>query len=123
MDVFKYRDAIIDDYKSFTTSFTKIKADDIREFVSSNYDDGRYWPAPLIQLNPSYVSGGSVESLVAKGELHPECANIFRFGRDSNGNPGISAQLHLHQREAITIAQRKESYVLTTGTGSGKSLS
>ena len=123
MDVFKYRDAVIDDYKSFTTSFTKIKADDIRAFVSSNYDEGRYWPAPLIQLNPSYVSGGSVESLVVKGELHPECANIFRFGRDSNGNPGISAQLHLHQREAIKIAQKKESYVLTTGTGSGKSLS
>lgn len=123
MDVFKYRDAVIDDYKSFTTSFTKIKADDIRAFVSSNYDDGRYWPAPLIQLNPSYVSGGSVESLVAKGELHPECANIFRFGRDSNGNPGISAQLHLHQSKAIKIAQNKESYVLTTGTGSGKSLS
>src|SRR5690606_28609319 len=91
--------------------------------VSSNYDEGRYWPAPLIQLNPSYVSGGSVESLVVKGELHSECANIFRFGRDSNGNPGISAQLHLHQREAIKIAQKKESYVLTTGTGSGKSLS
>jgi len=43
MDVFKYRDAVIDDYKSFTTSFTKIKADDIRTFVSSNYDGGRLY--------------------------------------------------------------------------------
>ncbi|WP_460036173.1 DEAD/DEAH box helicase [Methylothermus subterraneus] len=31
--------------------------------------------------------------------------------------------MHKHQEEAIRIAQRNQSYVLTTGTGSGKSLS
>ena len=31
--------------------------------------------------------------------------------------------LYRHQRDAIDVARRSESYVLTTGTGSGKSLS
>ncbi len=113
MDVFEYRDAVIADYKAFTTSFTKIKAPDIQEFVSFRYDAGDYWPTPLVQLNPAFVAGDTVEQLVAKGVLHTECANIFRFGRDDKGGSGISAQLHKHQQEAIEIAQRKESYVLT----------
>jgi ATP-dependent helicase YprA (DUF1998 family) len=123
MDVFQYRDAVIGDYKAFTTSFTTIKAADIRAFVGEAYDGGRYWPAPLVQLNPSFVAGSNVEQLVANGTLHPECANIFRFGRDDKGAIGLPAQLHKHQEDAIGIAQKKQSYVLTTGTGSGKSLS
>jgi superfamily II DNA/RNA helicase/very-short-patch-repair endonuclease len=123
MDVFSYRDAVIGDYKQFTTSFTKIKAPDIKQFVDTKYDDGQYWPAPLIQLNPSFVAGDNVEGLVSKGVLHRACADIFRFGRDGRGGQGVSAQLHKHQEEAIGIAQKQDSYVLTTGTGSGKSLS
>tara|TARA_R110002167_G_scaffold51814_6_gene149943 strand:- start:791 stop:6001 length:5211 start_codon:yes stop_codon:yes gene_type:complete len=123
MDVFEYRDAVINDYKSFTTSFTKISASDIKEFVSQRYEAGEYWPAPLIQLNPQFVAGDNVEQLVEKGILHSECANIFRFGRNGQGSIGVSAQMHKHQQDAITIAQKKQSYVLTTGTGSGKSLS
>ncbi|MCG7953167.1 MAG: DEAD/DEAH box helicase [Candidatus Thiodiazotropha endolucinida] len=122
MDVFKYRDKIVTDYRSFTTSFTKIKAGDILEFVTSRYDSGHYWPAPLVQLNPAYVSGQNIEQLVSAEKLHSTCQDIFRFGREGS-NPGFSAQLHRHQQDAIDIAQRDESYVLTTGTGSGKSLS
>ncbi|MBL4827147.1 MAG: DEAD/DEAH box helicase [Spongiibacteraceae bacterium] len=122
MDVFSYRDAVIGDYKRFTTSFTTIKAQDIKDFVTSKYDEGQYWPAPLIQLNPAFVAGNDVESLVGKSILHKECANIFRFGRDEQGGVGVSAKLHTHQQEAIAIAQKNESYVLTTGTGSGKSM-
>lgn len=122
MDVFKYRDAVVFDYRHFSTSFARPRAQDIKSFVSDCYESGRYWPAPLIQINPAYVSGSTVEELVAEGKLHPKCREIFRFGRDG-GNPGVSARLFRHQEEAIEIAQNGNSYVLTTGTGSGKSLS
>ena len=122
MDVFAYRDNIIRDYRTFTTSFTKIKADDINKYVTDRYNSGHYWPAPLVQINPVYVSGQNVEQLVAAGILHTTCEEIFRFGRQ-DGNPGDSAQLYKHQQDAIHLAQNGESYVLTTGTGSGKSLS
>jgi ATP-dependent helicase YprA (DUF1998 family) len=35
----------------------------------------------------------------------------------------VTLPLHKHQAEAISLASAGESYVLTTGTGSGKSLS
>jgi len=121
MNVFQYRDSIVNNYRSFTTSFTKIKAVDIKDFVSKQYDSGRYWPAPLIQLNPSFVTDQTVEQFVTAGNLHPTCQDIFRFDRKT-GSPGTSIKLYKHQAEAIDIAQNGESYVLTTGTGSGKSL-
>ncbi|MFD5494517.1 hypothetical protein ACFWH4_16780, partial [Streptomyces sp. NPDC127091] len=37
--------------------------------------------------------------------------------------PGRPLTFHLHQRQAIKAAQAGDSYVLTTGTGSGRSLS
>lgn len=105
MDVFRYRDSVIADYKAFTTSFAKIKAPDIDAFVQSRYDAGQYWPAPLIQLNPSFVPGRTVERLCDEGLLDPTCADIFRFGRDNAGGPGVTARLHKHQQDAIHVAR------------------
>jgi ATP-dependent helicase YprA (DUF1998 family) len=119
MDVFAFRNSLISEYERFSRSFAKISAPDIKSYIDSEYDDGRFWPAPLIQLNPSFVAAGSVESLVAQGALHPECVTIFRYGKSTDGALGTSLTLHKHQAEAIEIARKGESYVLTTGTGSG----
>ncbi len=122
MDVFEYRDFVVSDYRDFSTSFSKIKAEDIARYVKKAYESGRYWPAPLIQINPSFVIGSTVEELVKEGVLHPGCQEIFRFRRRA-GQPGVSARLYKHQEQAVEIAQSGASYILTTGTGSGKSLS
>lgn len=52
--------------------------------------------------------------------LHLECGRIFRAGK-SAVSAGVSLTLIKHQKVAIGFAQSGESYVLTTGTGSGKS--
>ena len=54
LDVFALRDSVVDEYKRFAASFTTIHAQDIREQVEAIYAEQRYWPEPLIQINPSY---------------------------------------------------------------------
>jgi len=122
MNVFDLRHFIVSEYKKFSTGYTTIKAKDIKDFLEKQHKKQRYWPAPLVQINPHFMPGKTVEELVSCGELHPECAKIFRINKTKNYE-GKTLQLHKHQEEAIAIAKRKESYVLTTGTGSGKSLS
>ena len=79
------------------------------------------WPDPLIQLNPLFAPGETIDELVARGTLHQECARIFRKDK-TESDQGRPLRLHKHQSEAITVARSGASYVLTTGTGSGKSL-
>ena len=78
------------------------------------------WPDPLIQLNPSFQYGGTIDELVAEGILHSECARVFRAGKDRG--EGQTLRLYQHQTEAVRKARAGRNYVLTTGTGSGKSL-
>lgn len=121
MDVFAFRDELVAEYSKFSRSFTRIRAEDIARAVDDAYAAGRFWPAPLIQLNPSFEPGGWIDDFVSADELDPECAKIFRL-KKKDDTAGKRLRLHRHQADAIAIAKRRESYVLTTGTGSGKSL-
>lgn len=122
MDVFSLRDTVVGEYRQFATSFTTIFAADLREQIDAIYADERYWPEPLIQLNPSYQRGKTVAEMVAGGVLEPACAEIFRTDRTESSPRGEPLPLHLHQQQAIGIAEAGQSFVVTTGTGSGKSL-
>jgi superfamily II DNA/RNA helicase len=116
LDIFALRDSVIDEYKHFATSFTTIHAPDIKAQVEAIYAEERYWPEPLIQINPSYKRTTDIRSLVSRGALDPTCADIFQ-------TKGTPLSLYKHQEQAIALAEAGESYVVTTGTGSGKSLS
>lgn len=120
MDVFDLRDTLVSEYKQFATSFTYIHASDIRSQVKAIYDSGRFWPEPLIQINPEYRRGHSIADLVRAEELHPTCEEIFRTSSTAEHPRGEPLALYLHQEQAV--AMRGESFVVTTGTGSGKSL-
>jgi len=122
MDVFEFRDRVIADYERFSRSFTKLDAPDIKAHVNEVYGRQHFWPTPLIQINPNFVPGGYVDDLVKDVVLEAECRKIFRLGKNAESE-GVRLRLHKHQDDAIRLAQTGESYVLTTGTGSGKSLS
>lgn len=115
MDVFSLRKDLVAGYSAFARSFTHIRAGDIRAQVDDAFGSGRYWPEPLIQINPRFKPGKSVPSHVAAGDIHPKAAQIFRI----DAQP---MRLHRHQSEAIALAAEKRSFVVTTGTGSGKSM-
>ena len=115
LDIFALRDSVVDEYKRFATSFTTIQAPDIREQVEAIHAGNRYWPEPLIQINPSYRRSTDVAAMVANGVLQPGCEDVFR----AKGKP---LRLYKHQEQAVALAAAEESFVVTSGTGSGKSL-
>ena len=120
-NVFNFRDDLIREYGSFSRSFSKIAASDIQGLVEAEYEQGRYWPDPLIQINPNYSRKQTVQQLAAVGTLHPACAALFK-AKKAEGTP-LDLFLYAHQMEALAKASQNKSYVVTTGTGSGKSLS
>jgi hypothetical protein len=122
MDVFDLRLRLVEDYARYTRSFIKISDPRIAGTVDRALSDGALWPEPLLQLNPTFLPGGTIEDLVGDGTLHPECAKIFRVDKTQQDPRGKQLLLHAHQTQAIRKAREGKSYVLTSGTGSGKSL-
>lgn len=121
MNVFDLRNQLVDDYKTYVSSFIQIRDNRIREHVDEQLKSGLLWPEPLIQLNPAFQPAHYVDELVDEGVLHKTCKAIFRR-KDEKKQSADPLRFHQHQEDAIRIAQSEKNYVLTTGTGSGKSL-
>ncbi|MBN2373294.1 DEAD/DEAH box helicase, partial [bacterium] len=121
MDIFNLRDNLVNDYREYIQSFIQIQDKRIREYVEKNLEEGFLWPDPLIQMNPSFEPGERIDELVQKGILHHECSRIFRI-KQRPEDSGKSLRLHRHQSDALKAAKTGGNYILTTGTGSGKSL-
>jgi hypothetical protein len=115
VDVFDLDRTLVEDYARFARSFTKMRAEDISSQVEKIYSSRSFWPEPLISINPHFERDVTVADLVADGSLHRETGKIFRL-------PGEPLKLFRHQAQAFAKANARQSFVVTTGTGSGKSL-
>ena len=123
MDVFDLRSRLVEDYARYTRSFIKIADPRIKAKVDGALDDGALWPEPLLQLNPDIPAG--------RDDRRPRRrrARCIRSARRSSGSTSptpttraSSCSCTPTRREAIRKAKEGKSYVLTSGTGSGKSL-
>ncbi|HEY0149565.1 MAG TPA: DEAD/DEAH box helicase [Allosphingosinicella sp.] len=117
MDVFDLDADLLRRYESFARSFTNIRAGDLKRQIDDIYDGGTFWPEPLIGLNPRYTAGAAVSQLVADGVADPALEQIFALGE-----PRTGIMFHRHQEQSFHKAQAGKNYIVTTGTGSGKSL-
>ena len=117
MSIFKLHRATLQDYRDFVESFIRIGDSRIREFVKENlFELGRLWPEPLVQLSPAYRQAQTLEELAQRDLIHPETARIFA------SLLGEERRLWQHQVEALEQAAQGQSFVVTSGTGSGKTL-
>ena len=111
MNVFDTHKQIIDDYAGYIRSFINISDPEIAREVEDSLSEGRLWPQPLLQFNPAYEQDDTVGKVIASGLLHDDIRHIF---------DGYS--LYRHQCEAIKLGVAGRDFVVTSGTGSGKSL-
>ena len=117
MTIFDLHAAVLADYRDFVASFIHVADPRLQEFVDRALaEEAHLWPDPLLQVSPSYQRDQSVDDLARGGVIHPETARIFRR---ADGAPFV---LYRHQRQALQKARDRQSYVVTSGTGSGKSL-
>ena len=111
-DAFALRNRVVGDYRAYVESFIHVQDDRLRAFVEKTLAGGRLWPDAVLQLNPNYAPGSTLAELAAAGTIEPETARFF----------GPDLRLHRHQEEALARAKAGRPYVVSTGTGSGKSL-
>ena len=102
-NVFEFKSALIGEYAKFSTSFAKPSAEDIVVRLEEEYESGRYWREPLIQINPNYEKDKTVDELAANGD-QGKTAERSVNGRKDPESSGSS--IHLYQRYTQTM-QRK----------------
>lgn len=111
MSIFGVHRRIVDDYASYIRSFVTIADDELRRRVERHLTDGHLWPEPLLAFNPAFATVGRVEALAKSGVFAPQVADAFR-----------GFELFEHQSEAIRLGIAGTDFLVTSGTGSGKSL-
>lgn len=121
MDVFQLSRSLTRNYERFARSFVQIKSDEIKSAVDEGYATGRFWPAPLLQINPHYEDGGPLRRLCGDDGLDPRLLGLFS-GQGTGSLEDPEFRLWRHQAQSIACALERKSFVVTTGTGSGKSL-
>lgn len=112
LDVFELRDQVVAEYQEYVRSFVRVFDGRIKSYIDHQLDQGALWPEAVLQLNPAFEMDRTLGELAAEGVLMSGTARFF----------GEGLRLFRHQRRAIDLALRGEPYVVTTGTGSGKSL-
>lgn len=97
-------------YKDYIGSFVSIKDERIRKEVSEAIKSEKLWPDALIQFNPNFASGIDVSQMIKNGfPIHKDLGLFFK-------NP-----FYKHQQEAIELGCQDKEFIVTSGTGSGKS--
>ncbi len=105
-------------YKSFIKSYQNFDNEIIKDWVNNQINSGIFiYQKPVIDLIPQYKLGETLEELINSGIIHKEIIDLFH-------NKSKTGPIHpyKHQESAIHLADSKKNFIVSTGTGSGKSM-
>jgi len=91
MDVFRLRDAVVGEYREYVESFVRVLDPRLDGFVRRQLEQGELWPDAVLQLNPAFEPGATLDELGGRGVLRPEtaaCVGLAGSGRDGDGRAG-----------------------------------
>lgn len=110
MDILKLYEGLKGSYKEYLGSFVSIKDKKIEDKVNEAIRMEIPWPKALVQFNPNYEKGVGIQEMIASGlPIHPDLQFFF------------NVPFYKHQQEAIELGCREKEFIVTSGTGSGKS--
>jgi superfamily II DNA/RNA helicase len=110
MNIIDIYDKLKSSYKNYIGSFVSIKDERIKQEVSDAIQDEKLWPKALIQFNPNFAQGVGVTQLIEQGlPIHKDLERFFK------------TSFYKHQQEAIELGCQNKEFIVTSGTGSGKS--
>lgn len=110
MNILSLYDRLKTSYKDYLGSFVSIKDKRIKEEVNASIHNETMWPDALVQFNPCFEQGLTVNEMINNGlPIHQDLSLFF-------GQP-----FYKHQQEAIELGCQGKEFIVTSGTGSGKS--
>lgn len=110
MNIINLYDRLKSSYKAYIGSFASIKDERIKDIVSKAIAEEKLWPKALIQFNPNFEQGIGVSQMIENGlPIHKDLECFFR------------TPFYKHQQDAIELGCQDKEFIVTSGTGSGKS--
>ena len=124
MDVFQLRDSVIGDYQRFIQVPAHPRQARSATRSRRTLADGLAVARAVAEPQPEVHSGRDRRRPCRLRLLHAECSRVFRFGKDADpGGTGSRCPSTVTRSRRSRQRAAGDNYVLTTGTGSGKSLS
>ena len=124
VDVFELRDDLIAAYRQYATSFMRIRDERIQRPRRRGTRRRQAVAVPADRAEPGLPSRRDHRRTRRRGSAPPRAARRSSGSASRRSDAvGRPMTLHQHQVDAIRAARDDRNYVLTTGTGSGKSLS
>jgi len=91
VNIFEFRQEVINQYASYVSSFVYIRDRDVRAYVDAQMRSGVFWPDPLAQLNPNFTPGGSVKGSCTR--TAPRCLRLVSRALPSTCTPTSATRL------------------------------
>jgi len=103
-------------YKNYLKTLFHSKNKYINQQLSNLIDKTEFTKGPFVELTHKFEKGKSIEEYINKNILHKDIRKILK--------PYELNNLYFHQQEVIEKSIiNKENIIISTGTGSGKTLS